>query len=71
MKRVLIGLYVQSSLPSWVWRILAVFRNGGIGREYKLKNPIWDLKWAAVLGGTTVLDKISQHINLILLPGLG
>ena len=29
----------------------AVFRNGGIRREYNLKNPIWDLKWAVVLGG--------------------
>ena len=29
----------------------AVFRNGSIWREYNLKNPIWDLKWAAVLGG--------------------
>ena len=31
----------------------AGFRNGGIGREYiTLKNPIWDLEWAVVLGGT-------------------
>ena len=28
-----------------------VFRNGGIGREYNLKHPIWGLKRAAVLGG--------------------
>ena len=33
---------------SWNWR-----ETGSIGREYLnlLKNPIWDLKWAAVLGG--------------------
>ena len=28
----------------------AVFRNGGIEREYYLQNAIWDLKWAAALG---------------------
>ena len=36
---------------SWDCEKLALFRNCGIGREFKLKNPIWDLKWAAVLGG--------------------
>ena len=36
---------------SWDCEKLALFRNCGIGREFKLKNSIWDLKWAAVLGG--------------------
>ena len=41
----------------------AVFRNGGDGKEY-----IWDLKWAAVLGGTTVVYNNATFTRKAFLP---